>query len=86
MVERWNPWAKIRQDVFGADILALRPGEFLAVQCTSGSNHAARREELTTDGFVDLWNSAGACIEIWSWSKQGPRGKRKTWQLRREPL
>lgn len=43
VVEKWNPFAKIRQDLFGADVLALKPGEpVLVVQATPGSNHAAR--------------------------------------------
>jgi hypothetical protein len=86
VVERWNSWAKRREDVFGADLLALRPGEILAVQCTSGANHAARRVKLETEGHAALWNSSGATIEIWSWTKAGPRGEPKRWRLRRETL
>ena len=43
-------------------------------------------KKLETEGYATLWKSAGASIEIWSWSKTGPRGKRKRWQLRREAL
>jgi hypothetical protein len=87
VVEHWNPYAKIRQDLFGADILALKPGEpVLVVQATSGSNHAARRTKLDAEGFTALWEGAGATIEVWSWSKQGARGQRKVWTVRREAL
>jgi hypothetical protein len=87
VVEKWNPFAKIRQDLFGADVLPLKPGEpVLAVQATTGANHAARREKLATAGFVGLWKGAGAALEIWSWTHAGPRGKRKVWTLRREGL
>lgn len=87
VVEKWNPWAKIRQDLLGVDLLALKAGEpVLVVQATTGSHHAHRREKLETEGYATLWKSAGASIEIWSWSKTGPRGKRKRWQLRREAL
>ncbi|MBI5315852.1 MAG: hypothetical protein HZB34_07765 [Nitrospirae bacterium] len=87
VVEKWNPFAKIRQDLFGADLLALKAGQpVLAIQCTSGSNHAARRVKLEAEGFVALWKASGAALEVWSWSKQGPRGKRKTWTLRREAV
>ena len=87
VVERWNSFAKIRQDVFGADLIALKPGQpVLVVQATSGANHAARREKLDAAGFIALWTSVGAVLEVWSWSQQGPRGKRKTWTLRREAL
>ena len=87
VVEKWNPFARVRQDLFGADVLALKPGEpVLVVQATSGSNHAARREKLAGEGFIALWKGAGATLEIWSWSKQGPRGERKTWTVRRVTL
>jgi hypothetical protein len=87
VVEHWNHFARIRQDLFGVDVLALKAGEpILVVQCTSGSNHAARRTKLEAEGFVSLWKGAGAALEIWSWKKAGPRGQRKTWQVRREAL
>lgn len=87
VVERWNSFAKIRQDLFGGDLLALKPGEpVLIIQATTGSHHAARREKLEAAGFITLWTSAGAVLEIWSWAKQGPQGKRKAWTLRREAL
>ena len=87
VVEHWNPYAKIRQDPFGVDILALKPGEpVLLVQATTGSNHAARRMKIQEAGFSDLWTSAGAIIEVWSWAKQGARGNRKVWTVRREAL
>ena len=87
VVERWNPYAKIRQDLFGVDILALKPGEpVLVVQATTGNNHAARCTKLDAEGFTALWEGAGAMIEVWSWSKQGPRGQRKVCTVRREAL
>jgi hypothetical protein len=87
VVEHWNQYAKIRQDLFGVDILALKPGEpVLVIQATSGSNHAARRTKLDGEGFTALWEGAGAQLEVWSWSKQGPLGNRKVWTLRREEV
>ena len=87
VVEKWNAFAKIRQDLFGADILALKAGTpILAVQATSGSNHASHLAKLQAGTFINLWKDSGAVIEIWSWSQQGPRGKRKAWTLRRETL
>ena len=39
ITEHWNPWARIRQDLFGCiDLLAIGNGETLAVQTTSRSN------------------------------------------------
>lgn len=84
VVEKWNPFARIRQDLFGADILALKPGEpILAIQATSGPNVGSRIQKLQESGYAHLWQSAGATIEVWGWAKQGPRGCRKVWTLRR---
>jgi len=59
-VEKWNPYAKIRQDLFGGDLLALKPGEpVLVVQCTTGANVAARIAKLQAHGYSDLWKSVG---------------------------
>ena len=47
VVERWNPHARIRQDLFGfGDIIAIRWGESgpLLVQCTGGANMSKRVE------------------------------------------
>jgi hypothetical protein len=87
IVEKWNPFARVRQDLFGVDVLALKPGTpILAVQVTTGAHHADRREKLHAEGFVALWQGTGATLELWSWRKAGPRGQRQTWQLRREAL
>jgi hypothetical protein len=78
-----------KRDLFGfADHAAVKAGEpgTLYVQTTSGSNHAARREKALSLKSVAIVLAAGNRVEIWSWSKRGARGKRKTWTARREPL
>lgn len=70
VVERWNLYARVRQDVWGGDILAVKVGQrLLAVQCTSASNHAAHRTKLEAGGFIALRKGADASLEIWSWAK-----------------
>jgi hypothetical protein len=87
VVEKVIPHSYIKQDCFGVDILALKAGEpILAIQTTSGDHVAARIEKLRAAGFIELWQSVGAVIEVWGWAKQGPRGERKTWTLQRESL
>lgn len=89
VVEKWNPHARIRQDLFGCiDIIVIDDLEQgpLAVQATSGTGHAARRKKSVAEPRLKLWLEAPARFEIWSWSKRGPRGKRKVWTLRREPI
>lgn len=94
IVEKWNPWAKIRQDLFGCiDILAIIPphsiyakGEIKGVQATSSSNHSARVNKSIAIPALKTWLRAGGVFEVWSWSKKGPRGKRKTWTVKKEAI
>lgn len=99
VVERWNPYAKIRQDMFGfVDITAFGQEEFgsefkfklplaLLIQATSGTNHAARKEKIEANAVADrISRNGSAYVEVWSWAKKGARGKRKLWSLRRERL
>lgn len=91
VVERWNPYAKVRQDLFGfIDLLAIKGNETLAVQTTSGSNVAARFEKIrnTSAGHAaGLWlASPNRRLVIHGWRKAGPRGKRKVWECRELPV
>jgi hypothetical protein len=84
ITERWNPFAKIRQDLFGfVDLIAIRGNETLAVQTTSGSNVAARVEKINSTQSAKLWlESPTRKIVVHGWAKQGAVGKRKLWTLR----
>lgn len=109
VVEKWNPHAMIRQDLFGCfDLIVVMPelwvwfkhgyppqaemdrladqyrARIIGVQACAGASHAARREKVAAAAVLPDWLAAGAVAEVWSWSKQGPRGKRKVWTLRRE--
>ena len=83
VVERWNPHAKIRQDLFGCiDILAVN-GHVLGVQACAGSSAAARATKAVAEPRLRTWLEAGCAFEVWAWRKVGPRGKRKVWAVRR---
>ena len=85
ITERWNAFAKIRQDLYGfIDCLAIRDNETLAVQTTSGANVSARLEKMRYLSAVDFWlSSPSRTIEIHGWRKVGARGKRKLWECRK---
>lgn len=86
VVERWNPYARIRQDLFGfIDVLAVN-GHVLAVQACAGASHAARATKVREQPNLPAVLSAGVIVEVWSWSKRGAAGKRKLWTLRRERI
>lgn len=84
VVERWNPYARIRQDLFGfVDLLAVRGNETLAVQTTCGSNVADRLAKILATQAAALWlESPSRTIVVHGWAKRGARGKRKTWTCR----
>lgn len=84
ITERWNPWSKTRQDLFGfIDLLAIRGDETLAVQTTSGTNVSARLEKIRGIQAASLWlESPSRKIVVHGWRKVGERGKRKLWDCR----
>lgn len=86
IVERWNPHAKIRQDLFGfCDLLCVRPGGgTMAVQTTTGDNFSKRMAKIALEPRAAICLAAGWKIEVHGWRKIGARGKRKTWECRRE--
>lgn len=82
IVERWNPFARIRQDLLGfIDVLALREGQILAVQVTA-SGVSARLEKIRNEPRARLWLAAGGALEVHGWRLVGKRGERKTYQAR----
>ena len=87
IVEKWNPYAKIRQDVFGfGDLLAFRSGQPGAtlVQTTSGSNVSARRTKILANPIARDWVKAGNWIRLEGWAKRGARGQVKRWTANTE--
>jgi hypothetical protein len=84
VVEKWNPWARVRSDLFGfADLLAMSPTRgILAVQTTSGGNVAARIAKIRNEPRAGIWLASGGRIVVHGWRKVGPRGKRKVWECR----
>ena len=71
VVERWNNFAKIRQDLFGfVDVLCVGNGETVAVQCTSYSHIAARVTKIKeSPETVQTLLDAGWRIVVEGWHK-----------------
>lgn len=70
IVEKWNPHARIRQDLFGfIDVLAIKPNETLAVQTTSYSGVSARVKKIQESDHVAAVRDAGWRIEVHGWRK-----------------
>ncbi len=83
VVERWNPHARIRQDLFGCIDLLVLHGGILGVQACAGSSHSARMKKALAEPRLKVWLLSGGRFEVWSWAKRGPRGQVKRWTLRR---
>jgi Holliday junction resolvase-like predicted endonuclease len=84
VVERWNPHARVRQDLFGIiDIVAIKVLEsnatnIVGVQTTSKSNMSARINKIKESAEAALWSSAGGLLLVHGWAKN----KSKRWEVR----
>lgn len=84
VTEKWNPHARIRQDLFGIiDVLAIRGTEILAVQATSGANVSARVDKLTEHESTPIIRAANIRLVVHGWRKSQPSGR---WTLREVDL
>lgn len=83
VVEHYNPWARVHQDLFGfGDLLCMKHGEpLLLVQTTTTSNMRSRIVKIAALQASETWVSTGNKIAVWGWAKRG-KGKRKTWTLK----
>lgn len=89
IVEHWNPFANIRQDLYGfIDIVCLRGGEVgvLGIQTTSTGNINARIKKIQANPNYILWLQTGNRIEVQGWAKRGKAGKVKHWTVKRVPM
>jgi hypothetical protein len=69
VTEHWNPFAKIRQDLFGIiDIVAVKENNTLGVQTTSYNMGARVKKILASEAYPDL-KAAGWKIICHGWKK-----------------
>src|SRR5438445_491540 len=81
VVERWNSYAKVRQDLwrFG-DILAATKEGIVIIQACRTDDQARRLEKIKSDTVwpkAHQWLKAGGKIEVWGWAIRGAQGTRK---------
>ncbi len=83
IVEHWNQFARIRQDLFDfGDLLAIKPGEpILIVQTTTKSNQLARYKKIVSIQEAKTWLLAGGKIVVHGWADVAEEGKRKKWEV-----
>ena len=74
IVEHWNPFARIRQDLFGfVDLLAIRRDETLAVQVTA-SGVSSRVKKIEASPHLGRVREAGWRLHVHGWRKNS-KGK-----------
>jgi hypothetical protein len=70
VVERWNPHAGVRQDLYGfIDVLAIREGETLAVQACARGSVSERLTKILEHPNYPRVKSAGWSVVIHGWGK-----------------
>ncbi len=81
VVERWNPFAHRRVDLFGIiDVVAVGP-DIVGVQATSASNVSARVRKITESEALPVLRRAGVRVLVHGWAKRKGR-----WRLREVDL
>lgn len=74
VVERWNPWARIRQDLFGCiDVVAVGNGETVGVQACNYSDVSKRADKIANCEHIPAIRSAGWRLIVMGWHKVNGR-------------
>ena len=85
VVERYDFYTRRRHDLFGLiDILAVGHGHTLAIQVTSRSNMASRRNKMRDSAELAQMLAAGWRVELWGYDKPAHRWRLKTEQLQQK--
>src|SRR4051812_27337182 len=70
VVEKWNPYARIRQDLFGCiDIVAIGTRETVGVQACAYSSVSARVRKISEAEAWPAINRAGWRVVVQGWRK-----------------
>ncbi len=81
VVEHWNQFAHIRQDLFGIiDVLGVSGSGTVAVQCTTKHNINSRIKKIADSDAIGDLRDAGWTILVHGWHQ--PKGKGTRWQLK----
>jgi len=81
IVEKWNPHARVRQDLWGFLDLMCAGKDVVGVQTTTADNMAARRNKIRAHVNYAAVEGAGIRIELHGWRKAGRR-----WEVKREVI
>jgi hypothetical protein len=80
VVEHWNSFARIRQDLFGfIDVVVADGANILGIQTTSGDNVSKRLDKIKAEPRAAKWLESGGRIFIHGWRKLA---KTRKWECR----
>ena len=83
VVEHWNPFARIRQDLFGfIDVLCLGDGEIIGVQTTSRAHISTRAAKIKEHENLLPVLDAGIRIIVHGWAKN----KSNRWEVKESEI
>ena len=78
IVEYFVPFAKVRRDLFGfIDVLAVKDGDTLGIQCTTFNNRLARVRKIEDSEHLPVLREANWSLEVWGWRKN----KSNKWEV-----
>jgi len=82
VVEKWNQWSKIRQDLFGfADLVTFDGQAVYLVQATSTGNMSARVKKILANPTAELWvQNKNRKIIVIGWRKYAQAKDGKWWR------
>ena len=84
VVERWNPYARVRVDLFGfIDLLACVEGRLLGIQATTNANAASRLTKILEHPNAGAWLRTGCELYVWSWGQYKWRLRSGAWSRAR---
>lgn len=79
ITERWNAFAKVRQDLFGGiDVLAIKAGvPIVGIQCTTKHNMMERIKKLAALPQISIWLQTGGLLFVYGWYQESPKSRWK---------
>ena len=89
VVEHWNPFAHIRQDLFGfIDLLGMVDGldGLLGIQTTSSTNFSARMKKSKAIPALKMWLHSGNRFAVHGWKKTAKGWECKEVYVKEEEL
>lgn len=83
VVEKWNPHARVRQDLFGViDIVCIGDGNITGIQATSRSNMSARVAKIRSSSDAVDWCLSHGVLLVHGWDKHNNRWRLKSVRMK----